>query len=141
MSGFSAPRLGRIADRVAAHVERGEIAGVTALVAPVDTVHVATAGVQDLATGVPMARDSIFRIASMTKPVAAAAAMILVEEGRLRLDEPVDRLLPELANRRVPRTLESALDDTVPANRTRRPSPRAAAGWSRPSTTISPSAG
>ena len=48
-----------------------------------------------------MRRDTIFRIASMTKPITAVAAMILVEECKLRLDEPVDRLLPELANRQV----------------------------------------
>ena len=64
-----------------------------------------------------MRRDSIFRIASVTKPIVAAAAVILVEEGTLRLDDPVDPLLPELANRQVLRTLESPLDDTVPANR------------------------
>jgi len=64
-----------------------------------------------------MRRDSIFRIASMTKAVTAAAVMMLAEEGRFRLDEPVDRLLPELANRRVLRRLDSELDDTVPATR------------------------
>ena len=64
-----------------------------------------------------MRRDTIFRIASMTKPITAAAAMILVEECRLRLDEPVDRLLPELADRRVLKRLDGPLDDTVPANR------------------------
>ena len=62
-----------------------------------------------------MRRDTIFRIASLTKPITAAAAMILVEECKLRLDEPVDRLLPELADRKVLRSLESPLDDTVPA--------------------------
>ena len=65
----------------------------------------------------PMQRDTIFRIASMTKPVVAAAAMILVEECRLRLDEPVDPLLPELADRRVLRAMDSPLDDTAPAKR------------------------
>jgi CubicO group peptidase (beta-lactamase class C family) len=64
-----------------------------------------------------MRGDSIFRIASMTKPISAAAAMILVEETKLRLDEPVDRLLPELADRTVLRGMESPLDDTVPAIR------------------------
>ena len=64
-----------------------------------------------------MRRDTIFRIASVTKPIVAAAAMILDEEGTLRLDDPVDPLLPELANRQVLRTIESPLDDTVPANR------------------------
>src|SRR5437867_4189905 len=54
---------------------------------------------------------------SMTKPITAAATMILVEECELRLDEPVDRLLPELANRKVLKRLDGPLDDTVPANR------------------------
>ena len=64
-----------------------------------------------------MQRDSIFRIASMTKPVTAVAAMILVEECRLRLDDPVDRWLPELADRKVLRTIDATIDDTVPAKR------------------------
>ena len=64
-----------------------------------------------------MRRDTIFRIASMTKAVTAAAAMILVEETALRLDDPVDPWLPELANRKVLRDLGSTLNDTVAANR------------------------
>ncbi len=64
-----------------------------------------------------MRRDTIFRISSMTKPVTAAAAMICVEECVLRLDEPVDRLLPELADRQVLRRPDAELDDTVPAHR------------------------
>ncbi|MBC7939420.1 MAG: beta-lactamase family protein [Chitinophagaceae bacterium] len=67
--------------------------------------------------GPPMRRDTIFRIASMTKPITAAAVMMLIDDGKLRLDEPVDRLLPELANRRVLRRLEGPIDDTVPARR------------------------
>ena len=67
--------------------------------------------------GAPMQRDSIFRIASMSKPVTAAAAMLLIADGKLKLDEPVDRLLPELANRQVLRSLEGPVDDTVPARR------------------------
>ena len=63
-----------------------------------------------------MKRDTIFRIASMTKPIAAAAAMILVEECKLRLDDPVDEFLPELANRKVLRRLDAPIDDVVPAN-------------------------
>jgi CubicO group peptidase (beta-lactamase class C family) len=64
-----------------------------------------------------MRRDTIFRISSMTKPITAVATMILVEECKVRLDEPVDRLLPELAERQVLKRLEGQLDDTVPANR------------------------
>jgi CubicO group peptidase (beta-lactamase class C family) len=117
VTGFSAQRLRRLDDAMRAYAERGEVPGLVALAARGNTVHVVTAGTQDLAAGRPMARDTIFRIASMTKPIAAVAAMILVEEGKLRIDEPVDRLLPELANRRVLRMLESEIDDTVPAAR------------------------
>jgi CubicO group peptidase (beta-lactamase class C family) len=117
MSGFSAARLRRLTDAMRAYVDRGEVAGLVALIARGDSVHVEMPGVQDLTSGAPMARDTIFRIASMTKPIAAAAAMILVEEGKLNLDAPVDRLLPELANRKVLRTIGSAIDDTVPADR------------------------
>ena len=65
----------------------------------------------------PMRRDTIFRLASMTKPITAVAAMILVEECKIRLDDPVDGWLPELKDRKVLRTIESPLDDTVPAKR------------------------
>jgi CubicO group peptidase (beta-lactamase class C family) len=64
-----------------------------------------------------MRRDTIFRIASMTKPITAAAMMMLVEESRIGLDDPVERWLPELASRRVLRRIESPIDDTVPAAR------------------------
>lgn len=65
----------------------------------------------------PMDRDTIFRIASLTKPVAAAATMILVDEGKLRLDDSVERWLPELGNRKVLRRIDSPLDDTIPGRR------------------------
>jgi CubicO group peptidase (beta-lactamase class C family) len=103
-------------DVMAAHVERGDIPGLVTLVSRRDEVHVEPIGRQ-ADGGEPMRRDTIFRIASMTKPIAAAAAMILVEECRLRLDDPVDRLLPELAGRRVLRRIEGPVDDTVPASR------------------------
>jgi CubicO group peptidase (beta-lactamase class C family) len=115
--GFSRVRLGRMSDVVRGYVDRGEVAGVVALLCRHDEVHVEAIGAKDLATGAPIRRDTIFRIASMTKPITAAAAMILVEEAKLRLDGPVDRFLPELSNRRVLRTIDSPLDDTVPANR------------------------
>ena len=114
---FSPVRLARLSDVMRDHVERGEVAGVVALLARRDEVHAVALGVQDLDVGTPMRRDGIFRIASMTKPVTAAAAMILVEQEKLRLDDPVDGLLPELAGRRVLRSIDSPVDDTVPANR------------------------
>ncbi len=115
--GLSKARLGRMSDVMRGYVERGEVAGVVTLLSRHDEVHVEAIGAQDLDTGAPIRRDTIFRIASMTKPITAAAAMILVEEAMLRLDEPVDRWLPELADRRVLRGIDSPLDDTVPANR------------------------
>jgi CubicO group peptidase (beta-lactamase class C family) len=115
--GFSPPRLRRMAEVMQGYVERGQVAGLVTLLCRRGEVQVEAMGVQDLASGRPMRRDSLFRIASMTKPLAAVAAMILVEEARLRLDDPVDRLLPELADRRVLRAVEGPLEDTVPASR------------------------
>src|SRR5438874_3639376 len=70
-----------------------------------------------IADAAPIRRDTLFRISSMSKPITAVATMILVEECKLRLDEPVDRWLPELAGRQVLKRLDGQLDDTVPANR------------------------
>ena len=86
-----------------------EVPGVVALAARGDDVHVEVHG--------EVRRDTQFRIASITKPVTAAVAGMLLDEGVLALDEPVDRLLPELADRRVLRAPDAALDDTVPADR------------------------
>jgi CubicO group peptidase (beta-lactamase class C family) len=117
MSALSKSRLARLHDALAAHVSPTGVPGIVALVGRRDETHVVTLGRQSLESDVPMQRDTIFRIASMTKPVTAAAAMILVEQCKLRLDEPVDALLPELANRRVLKSLEGPIDDTVPAKR------------------------
>ena len=115
--GLSHARLEHLDGALRGHVARGDVPGLVALVARRDAVHVTAIGVQDVASRAPMRRDTIFRIASMTKPVTAAAAMMLVEESRIGLDDPVDRWLPELASRRVLRRIESPLDDTVPAAR------------------------
>jgi CubicO group peptidase (beta-lactamase class C family) len=114
---FDRSRLRALATTLERHVERGAAPGLVGLVANADETHVFTAGHMALGEAAPMPRDAIFRIASMTKPITAAAAMMLIEDGALRLDEPVDRLLPELADRRVLRTLASEVDDTVPARR------------------------
>jgi Beta-lactamase class C and other penicillin binding proteins len=98
------------------YVERGEVPGLVTLVSRRGEVHVDAIGTKSIG-GDAIRRDSIFRIASMTKAITAAATMILVEECTLRLDEPVDRLLPELAGRRVLKRIEGPLEDTEPANR------------------------
>jgi len=115
--GLSKTRLGRMHDVMAGYVERGEVPGLVTLVSRRGEAHVDAIGTKALGGSDPMQRDTIFRVASITKPVTAAAAMILVEECKLRLDEPVDRLLPELAKRKVLKRLDGPLDDTVPANR------------------------
>src|SRR5215470_275467 len=115
-SGLSNARLKRMHDTMARHVESGGVPGLVALVSRHGEIHADAIGAMAIG-GAPMQRDSIFRIASMTKPVAAVAAMILVEECRLRLDDSVEEYLPELANRKVLRTMESEIDDTVPAKR------------------------
>jgi CubicO group peptidase (beta-lactamase class C family) len=79
-------------------------------------VHVAVAGAMEFG-GRPMARDTLFRIASVTKPMTAATVLAQVDAGLLALDEPIDRLLPELAGRRVLRAPDAELTDTVPARR------------------------
>ena len=99
------------------YVQRGEIPGIVTLIACGDEIHVDATGVNLVDGQRLMRRDTIFRIASITKPIAAAATMILIDEGRLRLEEPVERWLPELANRKVLRRIDSQLDDTVPAAR------------------------
>jgi CubicO group peptidase (beta-lactamase class C family) len=100
-------------DAIAARVGRGEFPGVVALVARGDDVTVHTVGVTRAGGDVPMRRDTPFRIASMTKPIMAVAALLLAEDDRLDLEEPITRLLPELAGQRVLRRPSAALDDTV----------------------------
>jgi CubicO group peptidase (beta-lactamase class C family) len=113
----SEARLGRMHDVMAGYVERGDVPGLVTLVSRRGEAHVDAIGTKALGGSEPIRRDTIFRISSMTKPVTAAATMILAEECKLRLDEPVDRWLPELADRKVLKRLDGPLDDTVPANR------------------------
>jgi len=90
---------------------------VVALVAGRDEAEVMALGLQDVDRREPMRRDTIFRLSSMTKPMTAVAALILIEQGRFHLDDPVDHFLPELANRKVLKRIDGPLDDTVPASR------------------------
>jgi CubicO group peptidase (beta-lactamase class C family) len=116
-SSLSQAGLDRLHRAMAARVEQGELPGIVTVVARGDDVRVDATGAMAFGGDEAVRRDTIFRIASMTKPVVAAAAMLLVEDGALALEQPVDRLLPELAGRRVLRRVDGPLDDTVPANR------------------------
>lgn len=102
---------------LAAHVERSDVAGLVALIARGDDVHVEAIGHPSFDDPNSIERDAIFRIASLTKPIVGVAAMLLIEDGLMGLSDRVERWLPELAEPRVLRTLESELDDTVPAER------------------------
>src|ERR1700733_13347250 len=113
---FSKAGFDRLRGVMAGHVERGDLPGLVMLVSRHGEAQVDAIG-RLAFEGSSMTRDTIFRITSMTKPVTAAAAMILVDEGRLQLDDAVDRWLPELANRKVLLSIDALVHQTVPARR------------------------
>ncbi|MFD1547506.1 serine hydrolase domain-containing protein [Nonomuraea guangzhouensis] len=116
-SGFSEAGLRRLRGVLERHVESGKVPGLVALVGRGGQTHVEALGTMRHDGGAPMRRDTIFRMASTSKPVAMAAAMVLLDECRLRLDDLVEQWLPELADRQVLKRIDSPLDDTVPARR------------------------
>jgi CubicO group peptidase (beta-lactamase class C family) len=118
MSGFDPDRLTRLAEVMAGHVDQDRVGGLVWLVACGDDVEDGVAGCLTRGEPEPVRRDSIFRIASMTKPMVAVGALLLVEECTLRLEDPIDTLLPELAAREVLVDGRGPIDgDTVPARR------------------------
>ncbi len=116
MAHLTPEGLARFDQAAATHVGNDKVPGLVALVASGDEAHVVALGSLSVG-GPPARRDSLFRIASTTKPITGAATLALVKEGLLTLDEPVDRLLPELADRRVLRRMDGPLNETVPAQR------------------------
>ncbi len=118
--GFSSKRLTRVRDVLERHVDAGYVPGAVAVVARRGEVHIEATGTlafEGEGSRAPMAADTICRTGSMTKPIVAACAMTLVEDCTLRLDDPVDALLPELADMTVLADPVGSLEDTVPANR------------------------
>jgi CubicO group peptidase (beta-lactamase class C family) len=117
-NGFSVTRLKRLTEGMQGFVDRGVVTGVVTLVyrngveAQCDVL-----GFQDEEATQPMRRDTIFRIASMTKPIVSVATLMLLEEGRLRLDDPIERWLPEFADPRVLLDPAGPLDETRKAAR------------------------
>src|SRR5688572_25606618 len=100
--GFSAERLARIHGAVQRHIDANAIAGaVTMVVRHGRIAHLEGHGLLDIETKRPMPKDGIFRLASTTKPVTAVAVMMLVEEGKLRLTDPVSRFIPEFKGMKV----------------------------------------
>jgi CubicO group peptidase (beta-lactamase class C family) len=102
VQGMSRDRLGRIAGVMKQEIDKGAFAGAVTLIARRgEVVHFEAHGFQDAAKTKPMAKDSIFRLASMTKPITTAAAMMLVEQGVFKLNDPIAQLLPELKDLKV----------------------------------------
>lgn len=117
MSTFTAPGLARLHEIMSRHVESGYVPGLVALVSRHGETHVEVLGTRVQGADAPMQRDTIFRIASTTKPITAAAVLMLVEECRLRLDDPLTEWLPELTRASVIRDPAGPIDDVVPARR------------------------
>jgi CubicO group peptidase (beta-lactamase class C family) len=97
--GFSSERLQRVHDAVQRHIDAKELSGVVTLVARKGRVaHFEAQGLMDIESKKPMPKDGIFRLASMSKPITGVAVMMLIEEGKVRLSDPVSRFIPEFKN-------------------------------------------
>jgi len=115
---MNAERLAAIPAGMQQFIDSGDLSGMVTLVWHRGAVaRVDVLGLRNLADELPMERNTLFRIASMTKPITSVAAMMLVEEGRLKLDDPIKRWLPEFANMRVLTTPNGSVEATVPAAR------------------------
>ncbi|MFS8609432.1 MAG: beta-lactamase family protein [Gammaproteobacteria bacterium] len=100
--GLSSERLERIGELMERHIEAGSFSGAVTLVARHGKIaHLEAHGLMDIDAKTPMRTDAIFRLASMTKPVTAVAVLMLVEEGRIRLTDPVSKYLPSFENQKV----------------------------------------
>jgi len=100
--GLSSAGLASVTERLQAHIDEGHIAGVVAAVLrDGQLVYLESLGQRDIAASSPMEEDALFRIYSMTRPVTSLAAMILWEEGKLQLDDPISKYLPEFTDQRV----------------------------------------
>jgi CubicO group peptidase (beta-lactamase class C family) len=115
--GFSPAGLAQLHDLMAGHVEAGHLPGAVFGLGRRHDIHIDAVGSAALDGSQPMPPDAVFRITSMTRPITALATLLLVQDAKLALDEPVDRLLPELAHRQVLRRLDGPLDGTVAAAR------------------------
>ncbi|HXA37542.1 MAG TPA: serine hydrolase domain-containing protein [Phenylobacterium sp.] len=116
--GFVAAGLAQIPPALQAVVDAGDLSGfVTLIWRKGEVAQVNTIGHRDVEAGLPMTRDTLFRIASMTKPVTSIAALMLWEEGKLKLDDPITKWLPEFADMRVLKDAAGPVDDTSPAPR------------------------
>ena len=116
--GFDPAKLAAVAPALQAFVDRGELSGIVTLTSRRgEIVQTEALGWSDIETKTPMRSDTLFRIASMTKPITSVAALMLIEQGKIALADPISRWVPELANPRVLRDATGPLHDTVSAQR------------------------
>jgi CubicO group peptidase (beta-lactamase class C family) len=121
-AGMSADRLKRIHQSIQRHIDAGEICGaVTAVARRGHVVNFEAHGLMDIESKKPMQKDAIFRLASMTKPITGVAIMMLVEEGKIRLSDPVSKFIPEFREMKVAMPAEHGAGESgfnlVPASR------------------------
>lgn len=118
LGGFSSEGLAAIPAALKPVIEAGDLSGfVTLLWRKGEVAQVNTIGHRDVDAGLPMTRDTLFRIASMTKPITSVATLMLLEEGKLRLDDPITKWMPEFADMQVLKSATGEVGDTVPAAR------------------------
>ena len=118
LGGFSSNGLAAIPAALQPVIDAGDLSGfVTLLWRKGEVAQVNTLGYRDVAGKAPMTRDTLFRIASMTKPITSIATLMLMEEGKLRLDDPITKWMPEFKDMRVLKSATGPVDDTVPAVR------------------------
>ena len=116
--GFSSEQLNKIETYFASRVEKGEIAGIVTLVARHGKIaHFSAVGYQDAEQEIPMEKDTIFRVYSMTKPIVSAALMMLYQDGLFQMNDPLSKFIPEFADLRVLRDPNGPLDETVAMER------------------------
>src|SRR5690348_7168675 len=104
-------------ERVQQIIDSGELAGAATLVWKNGVARTACFGWRDIERKLPVERDTIFRIASMSKPITSVAALTLVDENRIALNDPIARYAPEFSHMRVLRSPDGPLDETDPAER------------------------
>jgi CubicO group peptidase (beta-lactamase class C family) len=118
LGGFSSDGLSAIPAALQPVIDAGDLSGfVTLLWRKGEIAQINTLGWRDVEAKAPMTRDTLFRIASMTKPITSVAALMLVEEGKLKLDDPITKWMPEFKDLKVLKSATGPLDDTVPAAR------------------------
>src|SRR5215831_3475281 len=118
IAGFSSEGLEKISPSLKAVVDAGDLSGLVTLVwRKGEIAQLNIIGKRDIAQNLPMERDTLFRIASMTKPITSVAALMLWEEGKFHLDDPITKWAPEFANARVLKKADGPLDETYPSPR------------------------